>query len=94
MQRQLASDRDLSEVPAAQRRKSAKPLEHYARKFADRDTAIVQAYASGGYGMKERPYVLNAEYGIVGFRARENSPVTVLPLKCQRILYLMARLAQ
>ena len=83
MQRQLASDRDLSEVPAAQRRKSAKPLEHYARKFADRDTAIVQAYASGGYGVKERPYVLNAEYGIAGFRARENSPVTVLPLKCQ-----------
>ena len=53
MQRRLASDRDLSEVPAAQRRKSAKPLEHYARKFADRDTAIVQVYASGGYGMKE-----------------------------------------
>ena len=53
MQRQLASDRDLSEVPAAQTRKSAKPLEHYGRKFADRDTAIVQAYASGGYGMKE-----------------------------------------
>lgn len=53
MQRRLVSDGDLSEVPAAQRRKLAKPLEHYAQKYIDRDLAIVQAYASGGYGMKE-----------------------------------------
>ena len=44
---------DLSEVPAVQRRKTEKPLEYYAKKHADRDEAITQAYASGSYGMKE-----------------------------------------
>jgi hypothetical protein len=52
MQRKVEVAQDLSEVPAAQRRRMAKPLEHYARKYADRDEAIEQAYASGGYGMK------------------------------------------
>ncbi len=31
----------------------AKPLEHYAARGGDRDEAIVLAYDSGGYGMKE-----------------------------------------
>jgi REP element-mobilizing transposase RayT len=53
MQRRVGSDQDLSEVPAAQRRKMPKPLEHYARTYPDRDEAIEHAYASGGYGMKE-----------------------------------------
>ena len=52
MRRKIEATKDLSEVPAAQRRKLAKPLEYYAKKHADRDEAIVQAYASGGYGMK------------------------------------------
>ena len=29
------------------------PLDHYARKHPDCNEAIMQAYASGGYGMKE-----------------------------------------
>lgn len=53
MQRQLDSKQDLSEVPSAQRRPVAKPLEYFSKKYRDRDTAIVQAYASGGYSMKE-----------------------------------------
>ena len=53
MQRKIETAQDLSEVPAAQRRKLAKPLEYYAKKHADRDQAIAGAYASGGYGMKE-----------------------------------------
>ena len=53
MQRKIEATQDLSEVPAAQRRKLARPLAYYAKKHADRDEAIVQAYASGGYGMKE-----------------------------------------
>ena len=48
MQRKVAAEQDLSEVPAAQRRQMAKPLDHYARKHPDRDEAITQAYASGG----------------------------------------------
>ncbi len=45
--------KDLSEVPAKQRRPLAKPLEHYSTTFEERDTAIAAAYASGGYSMKE-----------------------------------------
>lgn len=53
MQRKIEATQDLSEVPAAQRRSMAKPLEYYAKKYTDRDEAIAQAYASSGYGMKE-----------------------------------------
>lgn len=48
----LAKDKDLSEIPMAQRRRPAPPLEHFARKYRDRDQAIVMAYQSGGYSLK------------------------------------------
>jgi putative transposase len=48
----LPPDRDLSEVPSAQRRKLPEPLAHYAALHADRDQAIAAAYASGGYTLK------------------------------------------
>lgn len=60
MQRKVEAAQDLSEVPGAQRRQMPKPLEHYARKYPDRDEAIGQAYASGGYGMKE----IGAHFGL------------------------------
>lgn len=53
IQRKVEATQDLSEVPAAQRRQMPEPLEHYAREYQDRDEAIAQAYACGGYGMKE-----------------------------------------
>ncbi len=31
----------------------AKSIEHYAKKAIDRNSAIVEAYKSGGYSMKE-----------------------------------------
>jgi hypothetical protein len=52
MQRRLAPGKDLSEVPALQRRRMPRPLDHYARQHRDRDKAIQNAYASGGYGLK------------------------------------------
>jgi hypothetical protein len=52
MQRRLRPDKDLSEVPAAQRRRMPRPLDHYARQHRDRDKAIQSAYASGGYNLK------------------------------------------
>lgn len=45
-------DKDLSEIPAAQRRQPAQPLETYAKKYQDRDQAIVMAYQSGGHSLK------------------------------------------
>lgn len=52
VRRTLPQDRDLSEVPQAQRRKLPEPLPHYAAMYADRDQAIAAAYASGGYTLK------------------------------------------
>lgn len=48
----LDADKDLSEVPARQRRPPPKPLVEYAASV-NRDEAIAAAYASGGYSMKE-----------------------------------------
>jgi hypothetical protein len=53
MQAQLNAGKDLSEIPAKQRRAPAKSLKHYSTKVKERDAAIVAAYASGGYSMKE-----------------------------------------
>ena len=53
MHRKVDAQQDLSEVPTAQRRKMPKALAHYAKQYQNRDEAIVQAYASGGYGMKD-----------------------------------------
>lgn len=50
---QLPQDRDLSEIPRAQRRPPAKPLRDYARLHPHRDDAIAAAYASGGYMLKQ-----------------------------------------
>ena len=52
-QKLLEQGRDLSEVPAPQRRPVPKRLEEYERQARDRNHAILLAYQSGGYSMKE-----------------------------------------
>jgi len=49
----LEQDKDLSEIPAPQKRPVAKPLIVYENQGVDRDHAIILAYKSGGYSMKE-----------------------------------------
>ncbi|GGO80451.1 hypothetical protein GCM10011348_17140 [Marinobacterium nitratireducens] len=52
MQKRIENaDRSL-EVPLAQRRPLAKPLDYYVKTTSSRNEAIVKAYASGGYSMK------------------------------------------
>lgn len=46
-------DRPLAEVPRAQRAGRARPINDYEAEADTRDEAIVHAYASGGYSMKE-----------------------------------------
>lgn len=43
----------LLEAMIEMKRKLAKSLEFYPKQFSDWDEAVAQAYASGGYGMKE-----------------------------------------
>jgi len=52
LQAGLAKDKDLSEIPAAQRRRSPPSLETFTRKYSDRNQAIAMAYQSGGYSLK------------------------------------------
>ena len=52
MQQHVSSDKNLSEVPRAQRRAKAKSLSHYSS-FSDRNEGIVAAYQTGAYTMKQ-----------------------------------------
>ncbi|WP_185906556.1 REP-associated tyrosine transposase [Teredinibacter haidensis] len=53
MQQLIDGSKELSEIPSSQRRAAPKPLAWNEAAEADRNTAISQAYASGGYSMKE-----------------------------------------
>ncbi|MHB8167389.1 MAG: REP-associated tyrosine transposase [Sulfuricella sp.] len=52
MQRKISADNPHWEIPLAQTRPLPKPLAQISGEHA-RDEAIAQAYASGGYGLKE-----------------------------------------
>jgi len=52
IQEKIPDDDDLSEVTSAQKRKHVLTLDEYEREYSDRNVAISQAYASGGYSMK------------------------------------------
>lgn len=52
LQAGIERDKDLSEIPVAQRRRVSKPLAYYSRKHRDRNIAIVEAYQGGGYSLK------------------------------------------
>lgn len=53
LQKNIENDKDLSEVPQSQRRRKPRPIVHYEKRGKDRDEAIINAYKSGGYSMKE-----------------------------------------
>lgn len=46
-------DKDLSDIPSAQRRPAPRSLTSYDESAETRDAAIFQAYKSGGFSMKE-----------------------------------------
>jgi len=52
MQKKLDHTEDLSEIPRAQRRPLAKPLQYYELRYKDKKRAIVEAYFTGDYTMK------------------------------------------
>ncbi len=43
----------LSEIPKSQKRPVAQPLSWYLEKYQDRNTAIIEAFSSGGYNMRQ-----------------------------------------
>jgi REP element-mobilizing transposase RayT len=70
LRRKLPADRDLAEIPRAQRRRKPKPLFEYARAHRDRDEALAAAYASGGYTLKEIGAFFGLHYAQVSRIAR------------------------
>jgi REP element-mobilizing transposase RayT len=52
MQRLIDEDKELSEIPSAQRKPTAATLGEYLATSPDRNTAICKAYQSGGYTLK------------------------------------------
>jgi len=53
MQSQIENEKELSEIPASQRRAVPKELSYYAKKHKVRNEAIISAYESRGYSLKE-----------------------------------------
>ena len=61
----IATDRELSEVPSSQRRPLPVDLSHYCRQSSDRNSAICEAYSSGGYTLKELGEFFGLHYSTV-----------------------------
>jgi len=75
LQAMLGEDVDLSEVPAAQKRKPAEPIEKYIETADSRNEGIYLAYRSGAYTMKAISDNLGLHYSSVSkiIKAFENS---------------------
>jgi putative transposase len=53
LQSKIEADKDLSEVPKSQRRAKPLAIATYEKRSRNRNEAIIRAYQSGGYSMKE-----------------------------------------
>lgn len=65
MQSRIDRQKDLSEVPLAQRRPEPRALRQYERQYKDRNTAITAAYQSGGYTLKQIGEYFGLHYSTV-----------------------------
>ena len=66
MQELIDGEKDLSEIPAAQIRAPVKSLDDITKYNEDRNSAIVEAYASGGYTLKQLGDYFGLHYSTVG----------------------------
>jgi len=65
MQGLINVDKQLSKIPISQRRAMPKALFYYAEKYEIRNEAIISAYASGGYSLKEIGDYFDLHYSTV-----------------------------
>jgi len=72
----IGQDKDLSEVPLSQRRAMPKALSEYRKRHKDRNTAIVQAYQSGGYTLKQIGEYFGLHYSTVSGIIRDHKSKT------------------
>jgi REP element-mobilizing transposase RayT len=62
---QIDESKDLRDIPASQRRGIPKSLEYYGDNMPSRNAAIISAYKSGGYSMKEVGEYFGLSYSMV-----------------------------
>ena len=72
MQKKIDTKADLSEIPRAQRRAKAKPLDYYVTAHQDNKRGMVVAYRTGDYTMKEIAFHFEVSYSTVS-RAIKNA---------------------
>lgn len=65
MQCKISGDTNLEEVPRSQKRQNPKPLQTYNNMMGCRNEAIIAAYQSGGYSMKEIAAYFDLHYSSV-----------------------------
>lgn len=65
VQKRQSARQDLSEIPRAHRRPPPKPLAAYAQGRGDPKAAMVRAFASGGYTLKEIAQYFGVHYSTV-----------------------------
>lgn len=70
---QLPDNASFGEVPRAQRRPRAHPLEHYLRIHGARRPAMAAAFASGQYSMREIGDAFGVHYSTVSRAVREGA---------------------
>lgn len=76
VQRRIRRAQDLSEVPRGQQRAPAKPLTWYAKQQRDPKGAMGQAFAAGGYTMKEIAAHFGVHYSTVSRVVKEQEGQT------------------
>ena len=65
MQALIDEDKEMSEVPSSQRRPIPQNLDYYEASNTDRNSAIKQAYQSGGYTLKQLGDYFGLHYSTV-----------------------------
>ena len=76
MQSLIDGEKELSEIPSTQWRPVAKPIGEYERSSANRNVAIVEAYRSGGYTLKELGEYFGLHYSTVSGIIRNHKSKT------------------
>ncbi len=70
VQKRIQAHQDLAEIPRAQRRAPPKPLAWYAKEGRDPKEAMVRAFVSGGYTLKEIAGHFKVHYSTVSRAVR------------------------
>jgi putative transposase len=76
IQQHIDLDQELDEIPASQRRPVAKSLDRFQSENKDRNKAIVEAYRSGGYTLKEVGQYFGLHYSTVSGIIRNHKSKT------------------